>query len=101
MGILEDGHSCGRCFRSPQFLGVEEFFPAPPSTGGQFFRGRELDDKVPAKRLRPILESLEGRRIILDQGLLELVDQGAALLDQADLVAAQQLQLLGQRVKWL
>jgi hypothetical protein len=33
--------------------------------------------------------------------LLELVDQGAALLDQADLVAAQQLQLLGQRVKWL
>ena len=36
-----------------------------------------------------------------DNVVLELVDQGAALLDQADLVAAQQLQLLGQRVKWL
>ena len=90
-GVLEDFHPFGRRFRPPQLLGVEEFFPAPPAGVGQFFRGGKLDDKVPAKGLRPILERFERRRIILDQGLLELVDQGGALLDQADLVATQHL----------
>ena len=90
-GVLEEFQPFGRGFRPPQLLGVEEFFPAPPAGGGWFFRGGELEDKVPAKRLGPILEGLERRRIILDQGLLELVDQGGALLDQADLVATQQL----------
>ena len=90
-GVPEDSHSFGRRFRTPQLLGVEEFLPAPLTGGNQLFRGGELDDKVPAKGLRPILEGLECGRIILNQGLLELVDQGGALLDQADLVATQQL----------
>ena len=98
-GVLEDFQPLGGRLRSPELLGVEELFPAPLSGGDQFFRGGELDDKVPAPGLRPILEGLEGRRIILDQGLLELVDQGGALFDQADLVSAQQLQLPGQRIQ--
>jgi hypothetical protein len=97
-GVLEDFHSFGGRFRPPQFLGVEEFFPASLAGRGQFFRGGKLEDKGPAKRLRPVLEGLKSRRIILDQRLLELVDQGGALLDQTDLVPAQQLELLGQGV---
>jgi hypothetical protein len=90
-GLLEDFHPFGGRFRPPQLLSVEEFLPSLGTCGGQFFRGGELDDKVPAIRLRPILEGLQGGRIILVGGLLELVDQGGALFDQADLVAAQQL----------
>jgi hypothetical protein len=93
-GVLEDFHPLGGRFRPPQLLGVEEFSPTSPASGRQLLGGGELEDKVPAKRLGPILEGLEGRWIILAQGLLELVDQGGALLDQAQLVTAQQLQLL-------
>ena len=100
-GGLKDFHSFGRRFPPPQFLGVKEFFPALLAGGGQFFRGGELDDKVPASGLGPILEGLEGRRIIFDQGLLELVDQGGALFDQPDFVAAEQLDLLSQGVQRL
>ena len=46
----------------------------------------------------PVVEGLQGRRVVLVQGGPELVDQGGALLDQRDLVAAEHAQLGGQRV---
>ena len=80
---------------------VQKLFPALRTGGGQFFRRGKLDHKIPAKGLVPILKGFQRRRIILAQGLLELVDQGRALLNEADFVTAQQLQLLGQRIQWL
>ena len=94
-GVLEDFQPFGRRFRPPELLGVEELFPAPPARRRQFFRRGKPEEEVPAKGLRPIVESLEGCRIVLTQGLLELIDQGRALFDQRDLVTAQQLDLLG------
>jgi len=97
-GILEGFHPLGGGFRTPQLLGVQKLFPAAGAGGGQFFRRGELEDKVPAGGARPIIKGCQRRRIILAEGLLKLIDQGGPLLAEADFIAAQQLDLLGQRV---
>jgi hypothetical protein len=60
-------------------------------------RGKDLDE-APGVILGPVLKGLHSRRVIFAQGGLELVDQRGALFDERDLIAAQQPQLLEQRI---
>ena len=80
---------------------MEELFPAAAFAFEQDFRGGKLHDELPGRRPGPVVKSLQRGRIVFAQGLLELVDEGGALFDEADLVAAQEAQLLGQRVQGL
>ena len=54
--------------------------------------------KGPSGRQRPVLKGFQSRRIVFLQSALELVDQGGALLDQGDFVAAKQPQLGNQGI---
>lgn len=77
---------------------VQEFFPPPLAGFDQQRRGGKLDHEFPGKWAGPVLKGLQSRRIVFQQGLLELIDQGGALFDENDFVPAQQAQLLGQRI---
>ena len=90
-----------RRIRTPEFVFVQELFPAAAFAFEQDLGSGKLDDELPGRRPCPILKGLQGGGVVFAQGLLELVDQGGRLLDQADLVAAQEAQLLGQRVQGL
>jgi hypothetical protein len=98
---LEYLHPFGGGVRPPKFLCVQEIFPAPASGLGQSVRCREPDDKIPAERFGPVVKSFQSGWKIFAESLLQLVDQGGALLDQADFIAAQELDLLGQGIQRL
>src|ERR1041384_7069103 len=70
----------------PQFVRVEEFLPATLARFNQTLRGGKLDDEVPRERRRPIFKSLQGSGIILQEGLLQLVNQERPLLDESHLM---------------
>ena len=54
---------------------------------------------MPGEGGGPVVEGLEGEGVVLVEGGLELVGQGGALLDEGDLVAAEEPQLHGGRVQ--
>ena len=101
LGLGEDFQAFFRRVRPPELVFVEEFFPAAAFAFEQDFRGGKLDDKLPGRRPGPVVKGLQSGGVVFAQGLLELVDEGGALFDEADLVAAQQAQLLGQWVQGL
>jgi len=101
IGLRKDGQSPGGRFRSPEFVGVKELFPATFACAHQGLGGRKLDDEVPGGRAGPILKGFQGRRIILDQGLLELVQEAGALFDEAHFILAKETQLMSQWIHGL
>jgi hypothetical protein len=101
IGLGKEGQTFFGGFRAPEFVGVKELFPATLAGLNQRLRGGKADDEVPGERTGPIVKGLEGCGKILHQGLLKLVDQEGALLDQADFIMAQEAQLLGERIHGL
>lgn len=67
---------------------VQELFPLALASFDQGLRRGEGKDELPGEGVGPILKGLQSRRVIFRQSLLELVNQGGALLDQDYLVAA-------------
>src|ERR1700686_960101 len=61
---------------APQLVRVQELFPAPPAGGLQCLRCGKGQHKRPGGWRGPVLKRLQGRRIILPQGGLELTYQG-------------------------
>lgn len=95
-GAGEDLHA-GRCgFRSPHFVSVEEFLPATLACFDEFLRRGKGKDELPSRLLGPIGECLERGRIVLAQRGPQLIDEAGTLLDQRNLIAAQQAQLHDQ-----
>jgi len=87
----------GGC-RAPKFVRVQELFPASPACLVQQ-RGRgESYDKVPGAPTNPVIKRFQRRRIIFVQRLLVLIGQRGALLNERDLVTAEQLQFGDDRV---
>ena len=93
--------AASRCvggLRAVELVGVEEPLVLAP-TGLHERRGvGERDDEPPGPLAGPVVEGVEGGGVVLVQGGAELVDECGALLDQRDLVAAEQAELGGQRV---
>src|SRR6266700_3771427 len=79
----------------PQLMAMQKFFPLPFAGGLQGAGSGKLFDPGPGEGLGPVLKAFQGQRIIVGQGRLELVDQGRALLDEADLVTTKQTQGAG------
>ena len=96
VGLGENSQALVHRFRAPKPVRMEEFFPAAFAGFGQKLRGGKLDDKVPGGAIDPIVKGLPRRRIILHQGLLKLIDQEGALLNQAHFILAEQAQLMSQ-----
>ncbi len=82
-------------------MGVQELLPAPLAGLNQRLRRGKGQDELPSEGIGPVVKGFQRRRIVFQQGLLELVDQGGALLDQHHLVPAEQPQLLGQGIHGL
>ena len=73
--------------RAIEFVDVKKLLPASPARLHQGFRRGKLLDKRPGSGPGPVVKRLQGRRVILRQSLLELIDQGRPLLDEMNLVA--------------
>lgn len=101
IGLRENLQALFGGFGPPEFMRVQEFLPAALASFNQGLRRGEGNHKFPGKILGPIIKGLQSGRIIFSQRLLELVDQGGALLDERDFIATEQAQLLGQRIAWL
>src|SRR6266404_7566187 len=80
---------------------VQELFPLPASRLVEQLGGRKLLHKAPARTGRPIIKSLQRRRIILMQDRLKLVHQLRAFADELDFIPTQQPQLVDQWVQRL
>ena len=81
IGLRENPQALLDCLWTPEPVSVQELLPAALAGFGQRLRGRKFQDKTPSGRTNPILEGLQGRRVILEERLLELVDQERALRD--------------------
>ena len=90
VGLSEKRQAFLGRFRPPQPVGVQELLPAALAGTGQGLRRREGQDELPGGGVSPILEGLESRRIVFEQGLLQLIDQRRTLLDQGHFISAQQ-----------
>ena len=77
---------------------MEELLPLAFAGAGQVMGRGEGQDEFPCAALGPVVEGGDGGGIILVQGGLELVDQGRALRDERDFIAAEQAQLVGERI---
>ena len=97
-GFGENIETCLDGIRSPELVLVEELFPLAYASLLQSGWGGKGFDKSPGKGLGEIIEGLEGRWIILEQSLEELVNEGGALLDEADFVSAQKAQFTGEGI---
>ena len=84
----EDLQAFATGLRARQFVTWRNFshfrWPAARNTVGV----GKASTNAQAAGQRPILKSIPRRRIVLFQSALELVDQGGALLNQRDFVAA-------------
>ena len=98
VGPREDLHSLGIGLGAIELVDVEEFFPSAFAGLDQDGRGGEGLDEGPRAGYGPILEGFQGRRVILAQGGPELADQGRSLVDQLDLVSAEDSQFLGDGI---
>ena len=94
----EDFHAFGVGLRPDKLMAVQELFPFAFASRDERLRSGEGFDKSPGARQCPVLKGFQCRRIIFVQRALELVDQGGALLNQRDLVAAKQPQLGHERI---
>ena len=92
-GSREDFHALLVGFRTCQFVAVEELLPFAFACRLQSLRRGEGFDEGPGGWQRPVLKGFQRRGVVFVQGALELVDERSALLDQPDLVAAEQAQL--------
>ena len=61
-------------------MGVEELLPPAFTHFNEVWWGWELFHKGPGCWQCPIIESLQGCRVILIKGLLELVDEGWCMI---------------------
>lgn len=85
-------------FRAPEFVDVEEGLPASLACLGQRGRVGKGPHEGPGKGLGPVRKAVQRQGVIFGQGGLELIDQGGALFNQDNLVAAQQAQGGGRRI---
>jgi hypothetical protein len=95
---LEDFKPFGVGLRTVESMGVEELLPPAFTRFNEVLRGWELFHKGPGCWHCPIIKSLQGCRVILIKGLLELVDERGTFSDQSHLVATQQSQFANERV---
>ena len=77
---------------------VQKLLPRALPLTQQVLRRGKPQQKRPTARHRPILKGLQRRRIIFMQRRLEPQHQGRTLLNQPNLVAAQNPQLLRRRI---
>src|SRR6478735_2375396 len=97
-GTCKDFHPLFIGLRSRQTLSMEELLPLAFASRCQSLRGGESFHEGPSARQCPVFKGLQSRWVIFAQGALELIDERGALLDQGDLVAAEQAQLSHQRI---
>src|SRR5438309_593967 len=76
----------------PQFLQVQEFFPASFASFGKGLRSGKASKESPGKGPGPIIEALQCQGIVLSQSCLKLVDQSRPLLNEHVLIPANQPQ---------
>lgn len=79
-------------------VAVEELFPLAPACLFQRPGVREGFDESPCARIDPVVKGFQGGGIVFVQGLLELVDEGRALLNEGDFVPAEDAQFGQDRV---
>jgi hypothetical protein len=87
-----------RRLRPVELVGVQEALPLASPGRDERLRVGEGDDEAPGRLADPVVEGVQGGRVVLAERGPELVDQRGALGDQLELVAAEQAQLGRQRV---
>src|SRR6267142_4650630 len=92
-GMRKDFYPLLIGLRSRQVLSMEELLPLAFASRCQSLRGGEGFQEGPRAQHCPVFKGLQSRWVIFAQGALELIDERGALLDQGDLVAAEQAQL--------
>src|SRR4030095_9675004 len=91
-GPIKESQARFQRLRTPEPLRVQPLLPFAFARFVQSRRRREAQDEAPGRQLRPVAESLERRRKIFTHRLLELIDQGGALLNQRAFVSGEQTQ---------
>ena len=88
----------GGRLRPPQFVDVKEILPFPSAGIGQSRRRGKGSHEGPGEGFGPLIEAFQGQGIVFAEGRLELIDQGGAVFDEGDLIAAEQTQGGGRLV---
>src|SRR5207302_11307729 len=80
-------------------MSVQELLPFAAPGLTQQLGSRKLLHETPTRSRRPVLKSLQRRRIILMESRLKLIDQLGAFVNEFHFIAAKQAQFLGQRIQ--
>ena len=87
-GMGEEFQSARPALGAPEVSGVQKFLPLALAGLFQHLRRREALHKHPRTDLTPVLKGFQSGGIVLGQGMAQLIDEGGALLDEGDFIAA-------------
>ena len=98
-GVFKSRNAFLAGLRAVEPVTVEELFPLALACLFQRPGVREGFDESPCARIDPVVKGFQGGGIVFVQGLLELVDEGRALLNEGDFVPAEDAQFGQDRVR--
>jgi hypothetical protein len=88
-GFGEEFHSSWAAFIAPKMPTMQEFFPLTLTGLFQKLRCGEALQKHPGRGCTPVFEGFQSCRIILCQGMAQLIDKGGALFNESYFIAAE------------